>query len=175
MRYTVEMSSSIDPGRLRPSRLWRRLSDERRLAAARAFWADTESGKEQLQAVNAIAQQKKFRPRTVLALPDDRKARYLASMPMLSEPLAARALVSYHLEAQRPMMAAFLDALGIAHDGGAITDEQLQAPDAAALAAAVRTLASSYPREDVALYLSTLLCQDPLVWAGLAELPELDG
>lgn len=169
------MASSIDPARLKPSRLWRRLSEERRLAAARAFWADTESRAEQMQAVNAIAQQKKFRPRSVLTLPEERKARYLASMPTLSEPLAARALVSYHLETQRPMMATFLDALSIAHDAGAIADEHLEAPEASKLQEAVRVLSSTYPHDDVALYLSTLLCQDPVVWAGLAELSELDG
>jgi hypothetical protein len=169
------MSPSIDPGRLRPSRLWRRLSDDRRRVAAEAFWADTESRDEQSQAVNAIAQHRKFRPKSVAALPVERKAQFLAALPTLSEPLAARALVAYHLRAQRPMMSAFLDALEIRHDEGTIADEELVAPAADRLAAAARQLAAGFPREDVAIYLSTLICQDPMVWAGLAELPETDG
>jgi hypothetical protein len=168
------MSTSIDPARLRPSRIWRRLGDDRRRAAAQAFWADADARDEQTQAVKAIAQQKKFRPKSVAALPVERKAQFLASLPALSEPLAARALVAYHLQTQRPMMAAFLDALGIRHEDGAIADEELTAPAAQALGKAATRLAADFPREDVAIYLSTLVCQDPMVWAGLIECPEID-
>ena len=34
--------------------------------------------------------------------------------------MAGRALILYHLAEQRPMMGAFLDALGIAHENGLI-------------------------------------------------------
>ncbi|MDE3155126.1 MAG: hypothetical protein KGN76_08480 [Acidobacteriota bacterium] len=169
------MSTPIDPARLRPSRIWKRLSDDRRRTAALAFWADTESRNEQAQAVAAIAQQKKFRPKSVAALPVERKAQFLASLPALSEPLAARALVAYHLQAQRPMMSTFLDALGIAHEEGAIVDEAVAAPDPARLTAAAKALAAGFPHEDVGIYLSTLVCQDPTVWAGLLDCPEIDG
>jgi hypothetical protein len=33
-------------------------------------------------------------------------------------------------------------------------------------------LASSYPADDVALYLSTLMWQDPETWGGLEKVPE---
>jgi hypothetical protein len=89
----------------------------------------------------------------------------------VSEGLAARLLVSYHLTHQRPMMATFLDALGIAHDEGMIADEELAAPETAKLTAAVQTLAGSYPDADVSLYFSTLLWQDSETWLGLADLP----
>jgi hypothetical protein len=91
----------------------------------------------------------------------------------VSELVAARLLVAYHLHHQRAMMAAFLDALGIAHDNGLIAEEELQAPSADRLRDAARTIGTSYPGEDVALYLATLTWQDPETWAGLAELPEL--
>jgi len=71
------------------------------------------------------------------------------------------------------MMAAFLDALGIAHDNGLIADEELKAPSADRLRDAARAIGASYPAEDVALYLATLMWQDPETWAGLTELPEL--
>jgi hypothetical protein len=71
------------------------------------------------------------------------------------------------------MMGAFLDGLGIKHEEGLIADEELQPLAADRLRDAAKALAASYPAEDVALYLSTLVWQDPETWAGLTELPEL--
>ena len=73
-----------------------------------------------MQAALLIAQQKKFRPKTVISLDLDRKTRHLASLVTLPDSIVARALIAYHLAAQRPMMGAFLDALGIAHENGVI-------------------------------------------------------
>ena len=84
--------------------------------------------------------------------------------------LAARLLVSYHLGHQRPMMAAFLDALGIVHDNGLISDELSGAVADDKLKLGAEALASAYPADDVRLYFETLLLQDPDTWAGLASL-----
>jgi hypothetical protein len=108
----------------------------------------------------------------VLALPVARKARYLVGLPAVSELVAARLLVAYHIAHQRPMMGAFLDALGIAHEEGLIADEDVKPPDPDALRAAAKTIAASYPADDVALYLSTLTWQDPDAWGVLIETPE---
>ena len=51
-----------------------------RLASARAFWADDEAIDDQIQAALLIAQQKKFRPKTVIGLDLDRKSKHLASL-----------------------------------------------------------------------------------------------
>ena len=91
----------------------------------------------------------------------------------VSEIVAARLLVAYHLHHQRPMMAGFLDALGIFHEEGLIADEELQPPSADRLREAVRAIGAAHPADDVVLYLSTLMWQDPETWAGLSELPEL--
>jgi hypothetical protein len=157
----------------RPSQLWKRLASERKLLAADAFWQDESAAAEQAEAVALIAQRIKFRPRSVQTLPRDKKARHLVNLGAVSELVAARLLVAYHLHHQRPMMAAFLDALGVSHDNGLIADEELRAPSADRLREAAHTIGSSYPAEDVALYLSTLVWQDPETWAGLTELPEL--
>src|SRR5687768_3947505 len=109
-----------------PSRLWKRMTPDQRLLAARAFWNDEQSAEDQVQAVLLISQHKKFRPKTVVSLDDERKARHLASLPSVSDAVAGRVLIAYHLAEQRPMMAAFLDALGIAHDNGLIQDEGLK-------------------------------------------------
>src|SRR5262245_15860211 len=112
----------------RPSELWKQLPAERKTQAADAFWRDENAVAEQAEAIGAIAQRMKFRPKSVIGLPIEKKARYLLSMPGVSELMAARLLVAYHLYHQRPMMAGFLDALGIAHEEGLISDESMTAP-----------------------------------------------
>jgi hypothetical protein len=157
----------------RPSLLWKRLSPERKLLGADAFWQDENAAAEQAEAIALIALRIKFRPRSVQTLPRDKKARHLANLPAMPEVIAARLLVAYHLYHQRAMMAAFLDALGIKHENGLIEDEEVHAPAADRLRDAVRAISTSFPADDVTLYLSTLMWQDPETWAGLSELPEL--
>ncbi len=70
------------------------------------------------------------------------------------------------------MMARFSTRSASQHENGLIADEELAAPAAETLQAAAKALAAAYPADDVALYLSTLLWQDPETWGGLAELPE---
>ena len=158
-----------DYGDFRPSRLWKRLPAERRIAAAGLFWADEQSAEQQVEAIAAIATHMKFRTKTLFGLSQEKKSKYLSTLPNISESIAARALVNYHLETQRPMMGAFLDSLGIAHENGLINDESVARPDAEKLRAAATELAGKYPAEDLNLYFSTLVSQDPDTWGGLAE------
>jgi hypothetical protein len=150
------------------------MTAEQRLQAARAFWLDDQATNDQIQAVLLISQQKKFRPKTVASLDEDRKARHLASLISLPDSVAARALVVYHLAEQRPMMGAFLDALGIAHENGLIQDDQLT-PDTSKIGSAVATLAERFPSDSVSLYLNTLFCQDPETWGALENIPQRQG
>jgi hypothetical protein len=154
---------------LTPAKLWKRMTADQRLKAARAFWLDEQATDDQIQAVMVIAQQKKFRPKFVLSLDTERKAKHLSGLLSLPETLAARALVIYHLADQREMMGAFLDALGIAHDNGLIQEENVK-PDASKIADAVKKISGEFPAEDVRIYLDTLLCQDPETWGALSEL-----
>jgi len=147
------------------------MSPSKRLEVARAFWLDQEAADDQIQALFLIAERKKFRAKSVAALDIDRKARHLASIVALPESLAGRALITYHLAEQRPMMAAFLDSLGIAHENGLIQDDAIK-PEDEKLGPAAARLAEQFPPENVSLYLSTLLCQDPATWGGLASVPE---
>jgi hypothetical protein len=157
----------------RPSRIWKKLPAERRLEAAGLFWADEESTEQQVEAVAAIAAHMKFRTKSVLSLARERKAKYLATLPTIPDTVAARVLVNYHLERQRPMMGAFLDQLGITHEDGLIADENVTKPDAAKARAAATDLAAQFPADDVALYLRTLVSQDPDTWEPLIDLPEV--
>ena len=163
---------AIDADTPRPSQLWKPLPADRKLIAAEAFWRDADAAAEQAEALAAIAYRIKFRVKSVMAMPVDKKARHLVSLPAISEIVAARLLVAYHLAHQRPMMGRFLDALGIAHEDGMISGEGLTPPAPERLVAAARTLVESCPAEDVSLYLSTLIWQDPETWGGLTDLPE---
>ena len=159
----------------RPSQLWKQLPPDRKLLAADAFWRDENAFAEQAEAIALIAQRIKFRLKSVQSLPVEKKARHLVALPAISDAVAARLLVSYHLQHQRPMMASFLDSLGIAHEDGLIADDSLTAPPADALASAAAALARAYPQEDVRLYFSTLMWQDPETWEGLAKVPPWNG
>jgi hypothetical protein len=168
--YTVRRMSSEE---IRPARMWRLMPLELRTSAAAAFWSDEQAALEQAEAVALIARQIKFRPKSVLSLPVEKKAKHLAGLAQVSDLLAARLLISYHLEHQRPMMGAFLDALGIAHDDGLIKDEEPKKPDAATLDKGVKELTAKFPKQDVARYFWALLWQDPETWEGLKGRPEL--
>jgi hypothetical protein len=159
-----------DLSEYRPSRLWKQMSAERRMAAAELFWTDDQSTEQQIEAVGALAAHMKFRAKSVVGLPLEKKTKYLATLPSVSDTVAARALVNYHLAKQRPMMAAFLDSLGIAHEDGLISEENMTKPDADALGAAAAELATRFPPADVSLYFKTLVSQDPDTWSGLADL-----
>jgi len=156
----------------RPSQLWKQLTPERKRQAADAFWRDEHAANEQAEAIGLIAQRIKFRLKSVVTMPVEKKAQYVLSMPAVSEMLAARLLVAYHLAHQRPMMGAFLTALGIAHEEGIIAEEDVKPPSPEALKKAAKTLAASYPPADVSLYLSTLVWQDPDTWGAITDLPE---
>lgn len=153
--------------------MWRQMPTELRTAAAKAFWADEQAALEQAEAAALIARQIKFRPKSIITLTHDKKARHLAGIGQVSDLLAARLLISYHLEHQRPMMGAFLDLLGIAHEDGLIKDDSPTAPDAATLDKAVKELSAKFPKADVARYFWALLWQDPATWSGLKGRPEL--
>src|SRR5215471_3173035 len=131
-----------DLSSFRPSKLWRKMPLERRIDAAGLFWDDEHSAEQQVEAVSAIASHMKFRPKSVITLTPDRRAKYLAQLPTISDTIAARALVNYHLERQRPMMSAFLDLLGIAHENGLIAEEHVAKPDPAEVQQAAKEIAA---------------------------------
>ena len=155
---------------LTPGRVWKLMTPEQRQRATRVFWRDETETADRREAERLIAQHKKIRPKTVVGLDDERKARHLASVP-LPDATAGRVLTLYHLAEQRPMMGAFLDALAIPHDNGLIQADNV-APDAARVGAAATAIAKNHPAADVAIYLNTLLCQDPETWGALRGLPE---
>ncbi|MGV3517544.1 hypothetical protein [Luteitalea sp.] len=153
----------------RASQLWKLMTDAQRRTAAEAFWSEGEAGAEHAEVIGLLSRRLNFRVKSVLALPLDRKAKYTAGLAAVSDAVAGRLLVTFHLTHQRPMMSTFLDALGIPHENGLIADDAAPSLDAATLPPAVAALREQYPLEDVDLYLHTLRLQDHATWGGLGE------
>jgi hypothetical protein len=144
-----------------------------RLRLAGAFWSDTQSADievQQAEALAILARRLNFRVKSVRALPAETRARYLAQTAEISDLIAMRALVAYHLAHERPLMGSFLDALGIAHEEGVITAEQVEAPPADRIKTAIETVRAAYPADAVDLYLQTLVAVDGDTWREVAPL-----
>ena len=121
------MSQSSDE--MRPARLWRQMPLEsgcggRRLLDRRTGRARAGRSRGPHRAADQVPSQE----RAGAAGREEGQAP--GDLAQVSDLLAARLLVAYHLQHQRPMMGAFLDELGIAHDDGLIKDESPKAPDA---------------------------------------------
>lgn len=151
----------------RASQLWKLMTDAQRRQAAEAFWAEGEAGAEHAEVIGLLSRRLNFRVKSVLALPIEKRAKYTAGLAAVSDGVAGRLLVTFHLTHQRPMMSTFLDALGIAHDNGLIADDAAPALDETKLPQAVEALRAQYPAEDVDLYLHTLRLQDHKTWSGV--------
>lgn len=140
---------------------------EKRQAAAKAFWEDEHGLDQQVEVIVTLARKLNFRPKSLQQLPAERRIKMLANMADVSEAVATRALIGYHLTSERPLMAAFLDAVGIEHDNGLITAEEVPAPAPEKLTAGVAAIKAAFPAEDVRLYLHTLVVLDGDTWGGL--------
>jgi hypothetical protein len=155
---------------VRPSLLWKQLPTPTRVRLASAFWSDTQStdiGIQHAEAIAVLARRLNFRVKSVRALPLDTRAKYLAQTLEVSDTVAMRALVAYHMAHERPLMSSFLDALGIAHENGVITADQVDAPGADQIRKAVESIRASYPADAVDLYLQTLVAVDGDTWREL--------
>ncbi|MDA1307677.1 MAG: hypothetical protein O2917_10495 [Acidobacteria bacterium] len=140
---------------------------EKRLVAATAFWEDEHGLDQQVEVIVTLARKLNFRPKSVQQLSTERRAKLLANMADVSEAVATRGLIGYHLTAERPLMAAFLDAVGLEHDNGLITAEEVETPEPEKVAAGVAAIKAAFPAEAVRLYLHTLLVLDGDTWGAV--------
>lgn len=168
----MSLFERIPTDRLSPLRLWSALDAETRLAAARSLYAhDWGESPTRREADLTIATVMRFRDAMVRQLPVDRRAAYLAKIGSPTENLASSLLLALHLEQRRPILGAFLDAIGVPHKDGLIAeDHEMKAPAAKVLKAAVAKIGAAFDAADVDLYLATLLALDPDTWGGLSEL-----
>jgi hypothetical protein len=147
--------------------MWKQMPPEKRQAAAAAFWEDENGLDQQVEVIVTLARKFNFRPKSLQQLPVERRIKMLANMSDVSEAVATRALIGYHLSSERPLMAAFLDAVGIEHDNGLITAEEVPTPAPEKVTAGVTAIKAAFPADAVQLYLNTLLVLDGDTWGTL--------
>jgi len=153
---------------LEPAMLWAELDDETRRAAAESLYHGArDGGAGRADADRAVAAALRFRPVAVRRLPLGRRVDYLLRAVRADDAMATSLLLALHLERRAPMLEAFLDRLGIPQQAGAIDDDHdLQPPSAESLAAALDAL-DSFAREEVEVYLASLIALDHATWGGL--------
>lgn len=153
-------------------RLWRTLSREDRLDAARAFWRRPPE-EAALAAAREIVQILKVRPQAFHKVPLEQRVRAVAGLASPPEALAEALLVALHVESRRELLGAFLDGLGVAHEEGMIAeDAEFQPPSEAAVRAAAATLAERFGPDRLRVYWNTLWLQDRERWAALETVAE---
>jgi hypothetical protein len=152
-------------------RLWKALTPEEKTQAIGACLSDDEGGWVKTTTRTAVAAALRFRPQTVGTWPRAKLISEAVRLPLDDAQLLSAYIVDLHLGHRRPMMGAYLDALGIANDNGRIDSETTEVPeqDAAKVAKAADALIASYPPDEVVTYFLTLLLQDAAVWAGLIK------
>src|SRR6059058_6541523 len=128
-------------------KLWKALTPEERAAAITASLADDENGWVKTTTRTGVAAALKFRPQTVGTWPRAKLVSEAARLPLDDVQLLSAYLVDLHLGTRRPMMAAFLDELGIANDNGRIDSETttVAQQDAARVGRAADVVADRFP------------------------------
>ena len=162
---------AADPTTTTVRRLWKALTPDEKTQAITACLADDENGWVKATTRTAVAAALRFRPQTVATWPRPKLVSEAVRLPLDDAQLLSAYIVDLHLGHRRPMMGAFLDALGIANEDGRIDSETTDVPEqeAGKVDAAANALVATYPRDEVATYFLTLLLQDAGVWAPLIK------
>jgi hypothetical protein len=150
-------------------RLWKRLTRDERLAAARLFFA--QPPQEAFgSALAVLVKARHLRPQVARSLPPEEQARALSSVLDVGETLAGSLLVALHLGERRALLAAFLDATGLPHDNGLLAEDASGDPVPEAVARrGVDAVRAAFPEDQVRTYLNTLWLQDHDRWAALEQ------
>ena len=152
-------------------KLWRALTPEERAQGITAALADDENGWVKTTTRGAVAGALKFRPQSVATWPREKLVGEAARLPLDDVQLLSAYIIDLHLGHRRPMMAMFLDELGIPNENGRIDSDTTEVgpQDATAVRRAADALAAKFPSDEVVAYFLTLLLQDGAVWNGLAD------
>ncbi len=147
--------------------VWRLLDEETRRQAAVALWRDADRETRAPVEV-ALAKAIHFRPVAVRKLAPEKVAARLARLVKeLPEPVVFQFLFHLHMAHRRPLLVAFLDAVGLPHEDGVLDlPEDAAAPDPDRVGEAARALLETHGR-DALIYLATLWVADSEFWAGL--------
>ncbi len=151
------------------NRLWKTLSPEEKTMAATELVKDP-SPLIRGSVIAVVADARKMRPVAARKLPPEVQARIVATVRDPGEVLASSLLVALHLGPRKPMLVAFLDALGLAHEDGILKDESTEPIGLDDLKKACGALSSESPSA-IRVYLNTLWLQDPTRWAHARDVP----
>lgn len=123
-------------------------------------------------ALQTMAAQRKFRPVFIERKPPVERHAWMQLQLArgVNEELAGNVLGLWLTGPQAPMLAAFLDSLGIDHDGKGSIETLPPSPTKAALQAAVDALFVKFPADHVKTYLHAFQVSEPTAWPTLGEL-----
>jgi hypothetical protein len=125
--------------------------------------------------LGAVAEVRKVRPVFLERKP--RVERHNLMLASLSRPtlemMTANLIRAWLLKKNQPMLIAFLDALGIAHNEG-VVENLPETVEEAKLRSAVDVLLEKFPREAVAVYLHAFSDMNEVNWPVLTSMLETD-
>jgi len=163
----MELLHDVVVDGMTPSELWNRLDAPTRRSAVEAMFEDRAARRE---AEEAIAGAMRFRVVAVRKLPVEKRIDYLLRSVHPDDNLASSLLMSLHVQRRKPLLATFLDEMGISHEDGVIDDDEDFAPaDTERIGRAVDRLYETSARDEADVYLATLVTLDPESWEGLAD------
>jgi hypothetical protein len=153
--------------------IWKKVPREDRKHAAVTFLEDPPP-ELYAAALSTVIRVRKLRPQVARAMSPEALADALSTVVDPGEPLVSSLLIALHLGSRRPLLVAFLDALGVPHENGLLKEEAdaFPAPSAEALRKAAAAVAGTFPVDQLGVYFNTLVLQDPERWQGLAGYEE---
>ena len=126
------------------------------------------------QTVAAAAVALKFRPQYLMKQPMPKRASSVrrALSRVASTQLAEEVLAIYFLKCRLELLAEWLDLVGLDHEDGILTDEEVVCPEAAELEKKVAEFRSASDEPDRELLLRTFASQSAIDWPALEALLE---
>lgn len=153
---------------LRPSTLWTALDPgTRKLAAESLYHGERSESRARREADAAVAKAIRFREVAVRKLSVDKRVDYVVRAVHPDDALASSLVLALHLERRVALLATFLDALEIPHEGGMISEDVDPDLSTDRLATAAEALYEKFDEAEVDLYLASLLALDPDSWSNL--------
>ena len=154
---------AADPASANSRRIWRAMSADDRRAALMALLSAKDDGPVAAAAIRAeIAKARHFRPQVLASWDTAKLADTGAKLDIGDRPIAWEALLALHLKVRTPMLAQFLDALGIKHENGEFSGDidagTLTEPK---LRAAAEGLLAGFDESAVVIYLLALRASQP--------------
>lgn len=127
-------------------------------------------------ALDIFTKQMGLRANKILEMP--KVERHLVWQKLLAqghlEALSFNLLSHWLMETQTPMLSAWLDTLGVKHNGKGVTDIFPDCPPAAKLQEAIDVLLAKFPAQHVSIYLRAFNDIDGVQWEALDKLIESD-